>query len=555
MGNVRPPCGPGGALAARIDSAPVSEIQRVLGAALMHVPHPHPRARRAVPSGELNPTAVLVVSCTGLFLIGVNTTAINTALNTIADQLSMGSSGLSWAVGIYMLAVAAFVVLGGRLGDLLGERATVGIGLLTFGIGALLVASANGEVMVILGRLTQGLGSAVLMPATMAMLRIAFPPDRQGFALGIWGATGGVAFALGPLIGGVLTDVASWRWIWWGSLIYAAALGVLAQGTLRAMPRPSERPRIDYVGVALLAASLFSLILALQEGPDWGWGSAESIAAFAVALAAGAALVAFELRTDEPLLHLRLLRMPPLLGALVGTFANALSLIGLIFFFNLYAQAVVTLDYSAVTASVALLPFGLSMFVASLLVGRIADRLGFRWPVAAGLALMGVGGVLLGGLDGASSYSDAWWPITIVGLGVGITFSAPSAAGLKALPPERAGEASGIINVVRYVGAALVISMGTILFVQVGSEDLNRALDKAGVRKLEEDRLDRVLTGAPTEVNKTERSLDAGTKASFERGAAEGISRGFAVVSLAIGIASLISMAAWLLLMRPARGP
>ena len=135
--------------------------------------------------------------------------------------------------------------------------------------------------------------------------------------------------------------------------------------------------------------------------------------------------------------------MPPLLGALVGTFASSLFLIGLIFFFNLYAQAVVTLDYSAVTASLALLPFGFSMFVASLLVGRVVDRFGFRWPVAAGMGLMGIGGPPSSGLDGGSDYGDVWWAITIVGVGVGVTFLAPSAAGLKALPPENAGEASG----------------------------------------------------------------------------------------------------------------
>jgi EmrB/QacA subfamily drug resistance transporter len=533
----------------------VSEAQRVLGAALLHVPHPHTGARGEAAPGAVNPTAVLVTSCLGLFLIGVNTTAINTALNAIADQLEMGSSALSWAVGIYMLAVAAFVVLGGRLGDLLGERVAFSIGLITFAVGALLVATASGELMVILGRLVQGLGSATLMPATMAMLRIAFPTERQGYALGIWGATGGVAFALGPLIGGVLTDEASWRWVWWGSLIYAGGLGFMALGTLRGMPRPSERPRVDYLGVALLALCLFSLILALQEGPDWGWASGQSVASFAVALAAAAALVAVELRVDEPLLHLRLLRMPPLLGALVGTFASSLFLIGLIFFFNLYAQAVVTLDYSAVTASLALLPFGFSMFVASLLVGRVVDRFGFRWPVAGGMGLMGIGGLLLSGLDGGSDYGDVWWAITIVGVGVGVTFSAPSAAGLKALPSENAGEASGIINVVRYVSAALVISLGTILFVQVGSDELNRALDEAGVRKLEEERLDRVLTGAPTEVSETEAALGANAKTAFEGGAAEGIARGFAVVSLAIGIVCLLSMVAWLLLMRPARAP
>ena len=173
----------------------------MLGAALMQVPHPHPGSGRRAEPGALNPTAVLVTACAGLFLIGVNTTAINTALNSIADQLEMGSSALSWAVGIYMLAVASFVVLGGRLGDLLGERVSFVAGLVSFAIGAVLVATATGAWTLILGRLVQGIGSATLMPATMATLRIAFPPDRQGYALGIWGATGGVAFALGPLIG------------------------------------------------------------------------------------------------------------------------------------------------------------------------------------------------------------------------------------------------------------------------------------------------------------------------------------------------------------------
>jgi EmrB/QacA subfamily drug resistance transporter len=534
----------------------VASPLRVINAALMHVPHPHPgRLARESSGSELNPTAVLIASCAGLFLIGVNTTAINTALNAIADDLNMGSSALSWAVGIYMLAVAAFVVLGGRLGDLLGERTAFVAGLGVFSVGALLVATAPGEDLVILGRMVQGMGSAILMPATMAMLRIGFSEDRQGFALGVWGATGGVAFALGPLIGGALTDALSWRWVWWGSLLYAGVLAVFALGALRGMPRPSERPRIDYAGVALLAISLFSLILGLQEGPDWGWGSAQSIASFAVAIAAGAALVAFELRTDEPLLHLRLLRLGALLGANLGTFTNTLFLIGLIFFFNLYAQAVVTFDYSAVTASLALLPFGASMFVASLLIGRLADRLGFLWPVAVGMGLLGAGGLLLSTADAGTEYSDLWWMIVIVGLGTGITFSAPSAAGLKALPAQRAGEASGIINVVRYVSAALVISLGTLLFVEVGSDELNKSLAKAGAGALEDDRLDAALTGAPSEVSSAERSLKAGVRDDFERGAAEGISHGFGSVMLVLGIIALAAIPAWLLLMRPARGP
>ena len=170
-----------------------------------------------------------------------------------------------------MLAVAAFVVLGGRLGDLLGERVSFIAGLFAFAVGALLVATAADEAMVILGRLVQGIGSAMLMPATMATLRIVFPPTGR-VTRSDWGATGGVAFALGPLIVAP-TDTLSWRWVWWGSLIYACVLAFAASRTLRGMPRPTERPVIDDVGVALLAVSLFTLILGLQEGPQWVWGS------------------------------------------------------------------------------------------------------------------------------------------------------------------------------------------------------------------------------------------------------------------------------------------
>ena len=251
------------------------ELRRALGSALLDVPHPHPHAgrREQETARAVNPTAVLVTACAVLFLIGVNTTAINTALNAIADDLQMGAGELSWSVGIYLLAVAGFVVPAGRLGDMLGERATMIIGLVVFAAAAVVVAAADATWMVILGRFAQGVGSAFLMPATMAALRVAYPPERQGFALGIWGAVGGVAFAVGPLIGGVLTDAASWRWVWWITFAVAAILVSVTRSTFRGMPRPSGRPRFDLAGTVLLAISLFALILAIQQGPHWGWGA------------------------------------------------------------------------------------------------------------------------------------------------------------------------------------------------------------------------------------------------------------------------------------------
>lgn len=532
----------------------MSDVRGAIGSALLHVPHPHRHSREGTGTA-LNPTVVLSFSCVTLFMIGVNTTAINTALNAIAQDLSLTPGELGWTVGTYMLAVAAFVVVGGTLGDMLGERTMVIAGLSIFAAAAALVAASDSAWMLILGRFAQGAGAAVLTPATMAVLRIAYPPERQGFALGIWGATGGLAFATGPLIGGVLTDLVSWRWLWWSTTILSVGLAWMALGVLRGMPKPTERPKLDLVGTGLLALSLFSLILAIQQGPEWGWASARTLAAFAVAALGLVSLIAFETRSAHPLLNLRLLRIPALAAANLGTFVNALGLIGILFFFNLYAQSIVTLDYSAVLASVALLPYGACVFGASLLIGGLCDRVGFRWPIASGLILLGAGSLLLGMVDAASGYGDIWWASMILGVGVGVTFSAPSAAGLRAVDDEHAGQASGIINVLRYLAAALVVTLGTVLFTSVGSDELNRTLDRAGVPRVEQERLDETLTGAPARVEAAERTLDERDRAAFRSGAADGIAGGFAAVMLALGVIALISSLAWILLMRPARAP
>lgn len=533
----------------------VNEPRGSLGSALLHVPHPHLHAQRHGREGSaaLNPTAVLVTACTVLFLMGVNTTAINTALNAIADDLRMGAGELGWSVGIYLLAVAGFVVPAGRLGDMLGERATMIIGLVVFAVAAGIVAAADDAWMLILGRLGQGIGSSFLMPATMAALRVAYPPEQQGFALGIWGAVGGVAFAVGPLIGGVLTDAASWRWVWWLTLAVAAILASITRTTFAAMPRPAARPRLDLAGTVLLAVSLFALILAIQQGPAWGWDTAGTIAAFAVSAVGLTALLVVETRTSDPLLHLDLLRIPALVAANLGTFVNALFLIGILFFFNLYAQAVVTLDYSALVASIALLPYGISVFAASLVIGRVCDRVGFRWPIAVGLVVMGAGALLMSRVDASSTYADIWWCSIIFGLGTGITFSAPSAAGLRAVADENAGEASGIINVVRYLGATLVVTLGTVAFSAAGSSDLNRTLDAALIPHPEQQRLDATLTGAPAQLTTAARALGPRDREAYRAGAADGIAGGYAAVMLGLGITALTAAVAWLALIgRPA---
>jgi MFS transporter, DHA2 family, methylenomycin A resistance protein len=500
-----------------------------------------------------HPWGALVTACIALFLIAVNTTAINTAVSSIADELTLSSTTLAWALNAYLLAVAAFVVLGGQLGDVLGRKRIFVVGMVLYTFAAIVVATSGTAFQLIGGRALQGMGAAILMPATMAILHDAFPKEKQGLVLGIWGAVGGVAFAVGPLIGGVFTDAISWRWVWWSNVPVAIVALVLARPMLRGLAPGKKGVRFDVAGIGLLALGLFTAILALQQGARWGWGSASILGLFAVAAVTLTAFVLVELRAKQPLVHLRLLASRVFTGGNVGTFVNSVALIGLLYFFNLYAQSSVLLDYSALLAGIALLPFGSGIFVASLVSGRLADRIGARLPVAVGIGLQGVGCFLLYRSDVSTTYSSLWLPTLVAGVGVGMTFSTPSAAGLQAVPPEEGGEASGIINIFRYVGASLVIAVGSLFYTGVGIAEMNRQLGAAGVSSVEEEQLDQALTGSPTAISEQTNQLQGAQRQAFISGAQQGTVDGFDASMLLIAVTSAGGLVLWLVLMRPGR--
>src|SRR6266542_5356576 len=272
-----------------------------------------------------HPWGALVTACLALFLIAVNTTAINTAVSAIADDLTISSTTLGWALNAYLLAVAAFVVLGGQLGDVLGRKSVFVIGMGLYTLAAIVVASSGSAVQLIGGRALQGTGAAILMPATMAILHDAFPKEKQGLVLGIWGAVGGVAFAVGPLIGGFFTDALSWRWVWWSNVPVAIVALVLAGPMLRGLAGRKRGVRFGAPGIVLLAVGLFTAIMALQQGSRWGWTTPLLLAMVVVALITLTAFVLVELRVRAPLVHLRLLRDAVFTAGNIGTFVNAIA--------------------------------------------------------------------------------------------------------------------------------------------------------------------------------------------------------------------------------------
>ena len=317
----------------------------------------------------------------------------------------------------------------------------MGIGL--FAVGSVLVATSLSGAQLIGGRALQGAGGAVLMPATMAIINDTFSREESGTALGVWGAISMLAFAFGPLYGGFLTDFLSWRVIFWTDVALLLMAAALLFARLRGLPGGRTGVKVDVVGAILLGLGSFLVVLALQQGQGWGWDSGLFLVVLAAGLLSLAAFVTVEIYGRNPLVDFSLFRRRQYVAGSLATFTNTVGLIGLLYFFNLYAQSAVLFDYSPLRASVVLLPYTVSMFAFAYPSGRIADRIGYRVPVVAGLLVMTAGFVMLARVTVDTTDAGLWLPIVLCGVGVGLTYSTTSATGLAAVRPNKPGRARG----------------------------------------------------------------------------------------------------------------
>ncbi|MGI9539740.1 MAG: MFS transporter [Miltoncostaeaceae bacterium] len=497
---------------------------------------------------------VLATSCMLILIIALNTTAINTAVNSIADDLDLTSSSLTWAINIYLLAVAAIVAVTGRLGDIIGVRRLILIGLAIFAVGSVLTAISDSGAMLIGGRACQGFGSAFLMPGSMQALQQAFPEEERSTALGAWGAVAGIGFAIGPLFGGIWTDAVSWRGIFWSDLPMLAIALVLALATLGGLPAPKKHKPIDLVGAAVLAVAVFLLVFGLQRSEFWGFDSADFWVTMGVSAALFGVFAFIETKRRSPLVHLRLFRIPPYVGSMVATFASTAALIGMLYFFNLFVQSPVTLDESAVAASIALLPYGVMMFVFSLWSGRVASRVGFAIPVGGGLAVSAIGFVWFAAVAGDLSSGALWAPITLSGIGVGLTFSTAGAGGLAAVPQDSTGEAAGAINVARYVGGALGLAVGSALYNSRALDRFNESLTEQGITGAERGDLDNALTGSASGLESAINDLGSPPADSVASAAADALVAGIEASMVFLAAVALIGAIIVAVTMRRHRG-
>jgi EmrB/QacA subfamily drug resistance transporter len=408
----------------------------------------------------------LVAVCLGTFMLLVDVTIVNVALPDMAIDLGASFAGLQWVVDVYALALAALLLLVGSVGDIVGRRRTYLAGLVLFVVASLACGLAPGEGALIAARAVQGAGAAAMFATTLVLLNTAYSGRDRGIAFGVWGATSGAAAAAGPIVGGLLTQGISWRWVFVVNVPIGLVTIWLARRAL-AESRLEHRPRIDWAGGAAFTVAAAALTFALVRVTDEGWTSAQTLGVLALALVALVVFVAIELRTAEPLFDLHLLRRPSFLGILLAAVVLSLAAFGSLVCVSIWLQTV--LGLGAISAGLVTLPLSGLAFVVAGSMGRHLHALSPRWIIAGGLGLIGLGDLLMTGLDGGSSWTAVLPGMAAIGLGVGLMSPMLVSTGMAAVPQERGGMAAGAINTGRQLGLAIGIAvLGSVFSARIG---------------------------------------------------------------------------------------
>ncbi|MEV6601074.1 MFS transporter [Actinoplanes sp. NPDC051346] len=402
----------------------------------------------------------LVAVALGTFMTYLDNNVVNVALPSIQRDLGLTISGLEWIASAYILVFAGLLLAGGRIADVLGMRGTFFTGLAVFAVASVVAGFAGSQETLIAARAVQGIGAALLTPASLALLPELFPdPRERGAAIGVWGAVGALALAVGPLVGGWLSENTSWGWIFLINAPIGVVTAVLAALTLPAGRRVARG--LDLPGLATSSLALFALTYALIEGSSRGWTSGTILTGFGIAAVAAVAFVVIEARSASPMVDLAFLRMRVFTGGLLAMGLWAFGVFGIYFYTAIYLQSV--LGFTPTEAGAAFVPMALVMAVTATLAPRLEVRFGAARTVAGALVLMAVavGGIATNG-EG-TVYLDLLPWFVLYGVGAGMMVPLNNVI-VGALPANRAGIAAGMLNVSREVFGLLGITiLGAIL--------------------------------------------------------------------------------------------
>jgi len=406
---------------------------------------------------------VLAILCAGLFMLLLDGTIVNIAIPSILEDFRTGFSEVEWVMNAYLLVFAVLLITMGRLGDLYGRKVLFVGGIAVFSVASLACGLSPSVGWLIGFRALQGLGGAMMMPATLSIIAVVFPPEERGTAMGIWGGVTGIAVAVGPTLGGVIIEVASWPYIFLVNVPVGIVVVVLALKVVPDSKDPSSVRQIDYPGVVVISASLFALTFALIEGQNYGWTSATILALFAGAAVGLAVFVLIERRQAEPLMQLSLFRSRTFTVANVSGLILTFGMMGVFFLLPIFFQAI--LGYSAIKAGLLMTPLAAVVVFAAPASGWLSDKIGSRWLISGGMLTAAIGFFLT---RQAMSLDGGWGPLVVPfmvsGFGIGIVMAPMTSAVMASAPVEKAGSASGVLSTMRQLGSVLGIAvMGAIL--------------------------------------------------------------------------------------------
>ncbi|MCO4697641.1 MFS transporter [Streptomyces sp. RO-S4] len=488
-----------------------------------------------------NPWLALIAVSFGLLMVQLDGSVVAIANPAIGKDLGADTAELQWVTNSYLLALAASMILGGKLGDRFGRRRYYLAGVAGFVVTSVAIGLAGSIEGVIAFRALQGLCGGLLMPNTLGILRAEFPPRKFGLAVGIWGMVSAVSTSLGPIIGGLLVEHVDWTWVFYLNAPIGIAALLFGAAVLRESKNADGERSFDVAGVVVLAAGLLALVFGIVKGETWGWASAGTLGAIAAGVVLLVVFGWYETRQEHPLLPMRLFRDRSLTTGSVMTALNFFVMLGGIFFIMLYLQNV--RGYTPVEAGISTLPLSLASLVASPLGSQLTGRFGPRFTIPLGLVLSAAAmfGMLTWSTD--SSYAGMWPPYVALGLGVGIVLPATAAAIIGNAPVRDGGVASGLQSTMLQIGGALGTSVLVTVIAGKAGSSLFGELTGAGVPDTVAHGLQRAEDAVAMGIAPVSPDMPEGLRAAVVEGSAQAFVNGMHAAVTVTGILCLIGAA------------
>ena len=407
----------------------------------------------------------LAAVCVGIFMLLLDITIVNVALPDIRGELNASLSDLQWVIDAYALSLAALLLTAGSLADLYGRKRLFVIGTALFTLGSIACGAAQDTTFLTLSRAFQGIGGAAMFATALALIAASFQGRDRGVAFGLFGATTGIAVALGPVLGGVLTSGLSWRWIFFVNIPLCLAAIAIARLKMKESHDP-RAGRPDWVGFVTFSLALGSLVYGLIEAGRLGWTDGRVVACLVGAAVLLVGFVVSQVLQRDPMFDLGLLRKPTFTGGLIAAFGVSASIFSLLTYLVIYVQNV--LGYSAVATGVRFLFLSGTAFVAAAIAGRLTSTVPARWLIAPGFGVLGVGLLLVGGIEADSSWTHLIPGLLVCGFGIGMINTPLASTAVGVVTVERSGMASGINSTLRQVGVATgIAALGSIFSTRV----------------------------------------------------------------------------------------